>query len=197
MTSNTVSRYSDKDLLEFQQLLESRLEKANTQLTNISQSLADAAESKGREGDWMDDSTSSTDIQMLEAMVNRQRKHIMDLTNALQRVKNKSYGICVLTGTLIDKRRLLAVPTTTKSIAAKSEGSQAQKVERTERPKASPKKAARKVLTRIIRKPSITTSINEDLEIEEEDLRNLYVDDFDNAEDGVDLDGYSDEDIED
>ncbi len=194
MPSNTVTRYSDKDLLEFQQLIESKLEKANRQLANTTQSLEDAAESKDREGDWMDDSTSSTDIQMLEAMVHRQRKHIMDLTNALQRIKNKSYGICVITGALIDKRRLMAVPTTTKSIAAKLAGnSTQQQAAEPKSPKATPKNTARKVLTRVIRKPIITKPAEE--EIEEEDINDFYVDDLEDTA-GIDLDGYSEEDVD-
>lgn len=197
MNSTSVTRYSDQDLLEFQQLLEAKQAKAENQLASIEKSLADAAESKDREGDWMDDSTTSNDIQMLEAMVVRQRKHLLDLTNALQRIKNKSYGICVITGELIDKRRLLAVPTTTKCIAAKLVGNTSQRVAAIEKPKAAPKKEKRKVLSRIIRKPSaVVKSSEEDLEIEEEDLKDLYAADYEDAEEGIDLDGYSEEDLE-
>jgi RNA polymerase-binding transcription factor DksA len=70
-------------------------------------------------GDWVDDSSINNDVEMLNNMAIRQRVHIQDLQNALVRIKNKSYGICIITGELIDKRRLLAVPTTTKSMAAK------------------------------------------------------------------------------
>lgn len=195
-TMATVTRYSDKDLLEFQLLLESKLEKANNQLNRSSQSLADTAESKDREGDWMDDSTTSTDIQMLEAMVARQRKHILDLNNALQRIKNRSYGICVVTGKLIDKRRLLAVPTTTKCIAAKQNANQPSSSPEIKKPKTKPKNGARKVLTKIIRKPSVTKATEAIEDMDDEDVEDLYGVDYE-ATDDVDLDNYSEEDLED
>jgi RNA polymerase-binding transcription factor DksA len=41
------------------------------------------------------------------------------LENALIRIENKTYGICRATGDLIDKKRLMAVPHATLSMAAK------------------------------------------------------------------------------
>ncbi|MFZ1703765.1 MAG: TraR/DksA C4-type zinc finger protein, partial [Saprospiraceae bacterium] len=71
--------------------------------------------------DITDFSSIQTEIEMLNNMANHQRKYIQDLENALIRINNKSYGICVVTGELIDKKRLLAVPTTTKSVTAKTQ----------------------------------------------------------------------------
>jgi len=123
MTNQTSNRYSEVDLNEFKAHIDKKIEKTERQLNSLEERLTHAAESKDNEGDWMDDSSNSSDIEMLEVMANRQRKHLMDLQNALQRVYNKSYGICVITGELIDKRRLLAVPTTTKSLVAKMDNS--------------------------------------------------------------------------
>ena len=50
----------------------------------------------------------------------RQEKFIRDLENALIRVENKTYGICRVTGKLINKKRLLLVPHATLSIEAKN-----------------------------------------------------------------------------
>ena len=49
----------------------------------------------------------------------RQEKFIRDLKNALLRIENKTYGICRVTGNLIQKERLKLVPHATLSIEAK------------------------------------------------------------------------------
>ena len=115
----------------------------------------------------MDDSSTASELDMLYNMANRQRKYIQDLDSALIRIKNKTYGICTVTGELIDKKRLLAVPTTTKSMNAKlSEskpsggGAPASKQavpdednDGEEKPKETAPRTP-KVITKVIRKPS-------------------------------------------
>lgn len=121
--STALVRYSDEELTEFQALVEGKLVEARLQLNLLQEQILDIAENNGDEhgGDWMDDSSTNNDVEMLNNMAIRQRKYIQDLENALIRISNKTYGICSLTGNLIDKRRLMAVPTTTKSVAAKQE----------------------------------------------------------------------------
>ena len=53
-------------------------------------------------------------------LAGRQEKFIRDLKHALIRIENKTYGICRVTGKLIDKERLKAVPHATLSIEAKN-----------------------------------------------------------------------------
>ena len=55
----------------------------------------------------------------LSQLAARQQKYITNLENALVRIKNGTYGICSVTGKLISKERLIAVPHTTQSIEAK------------------------------------------------------------------------------
>jgi RNA polymerase-binding transcription factor DksA len=50
----------------------------------------------------------------------RQEKFIRDLRNALIRIENKTYGVCRVTGNLINKKRLFLVPHATLSIEAKN-----------------------------------------------------------------------------
>ena len=80
--------------------------------------LIELAES-GKDENSLDNTTFEAQINHLVAYKERSEKHLSDIEKALYRIKNKSYGICVVTGKLIDKNRLLAVPTTTKSIEAK------------------------------------------------------------------------------
>ena len=106
----------------------------------------------------MDDSSINNDVEKLNNMAIRQRMYIHDLENALIRIRNKTYGIYAITGELIDRKRLMAVPTTTKSLAAKTGNSpEVEKEKRREerRPKsAPPSKGQPKVITKIIRKPT-------------------------------------------
>lgn len=119
---NVTSRYSDEDLKEFKAIIDSKLEKAVNQYNSLKEQLKDITENNTDDfaKDITDFSTIQTEVEMLNNMVNHQRKYIKDLENALIRINNKSYGICVVTGELIDKKRLIAVPTTTKSIVAKT-----------------------------------------------------------------------------
>jgi RNA polymerase-binding transcription factor DksA len=121
MDNNPILRYSDAELDEFREIIETKLHRASKHLTELQEQIVEITENTSDEhgGDWVDDSSINNDVEMLNNMAIRQRVHIQDLQNALVRIKNKSYGICIITGELIDKRRLLAVPTTTKSMAAK------------------------------------------------------------------------------
>ena len=121
MDNNPILRYSDAELDEFREIIETKLRRATKHLTELQEQIVEITENTSDEhgGDWVDDSSINNDVEMLNNMAIRQRVHIQDLQNAFVRIKNKSYGICIVTGELIDKRRLLAVPTTTKSMAAK------------------------------------------------------------------------------
>ena len=116
-------RYSDADLQVFETLLTEKLNKAYEQVESLQVQLIEMEESiEDSSGmHYMNDGNYSEQIEFLNGMVHRQRKHISDLENAIMRVKNKTYGRCVVTGQLIDKKRLMAVPTTTKSIVAKTQ----------------------------------------------------------------------------
>lgn len=165
MEHNEVVRYSDTELEEFRVLIESKLEKAEKHLAELQEQILEITENTSDEhgGDWVDDSSINNDVEMLNNMAIRQRMHIQDLDNALVRIKNKTYGICSISGQLIDKRRLLAVPTTTKSLAAKVAEQTAPPVEKKEKPdfpmpeerkpvekeKATPQK---RIITTVIRK---------------------------------------------
>jgi RNA polymerase-binding transcription factor DksA len=63
-----------------------------------------------------EDSSSVSQMELLNEQVLRKRDAVQALQNAMLRIKNKVYGVCSVTGKLIDKQRLLAVPTTTKSV---------------------------------------------------------------------------------
>lgn len=122
MTHEPKVRYSDEDLLEFKQIIDKKLEKALEEL-EFTQKQIDELNENGfnqQGGDWYDDSSAHTDLEMQQRMAARQQRHIQDLRNALLRIQNKTYGICTVTGQLIDKNRLRLVPHATKSIDGKN-----------------------------------------------------------------------------
>jgi RNA polymerase-binding transcription factor DksA len=117
------TRYSDSELAEFRALIVQKVSDAKSELTNL-QTLLNNSDNHGT-----DDTASS--FKMLEdgsdtlakeeagQLAARQRKFIEQLENALVRIENKTYGVCRVTGKLIPKERLRAVPHTTQSIEAK------------------------------------------------------------------------------
>ena len=118
------NRYSDKDLEEFRALIEEKIEKANEDLNLLKSSYMN----NGNNGT---DDTSPTfkafeegsETMSKEAntqLALRQEKFIRDLKNALMRIENKTYGVCRVTGKLIQKQRLILVPHATLSIEAKN-----------------------------------------------------------------------------
>ena len=118
------NRYSDKDLEEFRTLIEEKIEKANEDLSLLKSSYMN----NGNNGT---DDTSPTfkafeegsETMSKEAntqLALRQEKFIRDLKNALTRIENKTYGVCRVTGKLIQKQRLILVPHATLSIEAKN-----------------------------------------------------------------------------
>jgi RNA polymerase-binding transcription factor DksA len=117
------TRYSDEELEEFEALIDEKLENAKKQLDfylNQLQEMADNPDSKIK---GLDDGIGSLESERVNQLAGRQRKYIQHLENAKIRIKNKVYGICRVTGKLISKERLKAVPHATLSIEAK----QAQK----------------------------------------------------------------------
>lgn len=122
MSHDLKVRYSDEDLQEFKVLIEDKLAKAQEELDFTQQQIAELNENGFNQqgGDWYDDSTAHTDLELLQRMAQRQQRHIQDLRNALLRIQNKTYGVCIVTGQLIDKQRLRLVPHATKSIDGKN-----------------------------------------------------------------------------
>lgn len=159
MPSAGTARYSDQELEEFRVLIENKLDHAKEQLRNLQEQILDITENTGDEhgGDWVDDSSTNSEVELLNTMAIRQRKFITDLENALIRIRNKTYGICVISGELIDKRRLMAVPTTTKSLSAKTEQNKEEESKTTTRLNQNPyvkkdPKAPKKIITKVIKK---------------------------------------------
>lgn len=116
-------RYSDNELTEFKELIQRKLEAAKKELTYLQGLITRKDEMGGDEGDnrymTMEDGSLSMEREQLSQMASRQITFIDHLEKAVMRIENKTYGICRVTGRLIDKARLRAVPHATLSIEAK------------------------------------------------------------------------------
>jgi RNA polymerase-binding transcription factor DksA len=121
-SSGPTMRYSDNDLTEFKEIIQKKLDAAKKELTYL-QGLITRKEEGGDmdEGRYMtmEDGSVSMEREQLSQMASRQITFIDHLEKAMMRIENKTYGICRVTGKLIDKARLRAVPHATLSIEAK------------------------------------------------------------------------------
>lgn len=113
------NRYSDQELDEFRVIIEEKLHIAKEQLEFYEQQLEDLGENPDIKLRGLEDGTGTMESERLIDLAGRQKKHIQHLENALIRIKNKVYGVCRVTGKLISKERLRAVPHATLSIEAK------------------------------------------------------------------------------
>lgn len=122
MSQEPQVRYSDEELQEFKSLIDDKIAKAQEELDFTQRQISELNENGFNQqgGDWYDDSTAHADLELLQRMAARQQRHIQDLKNALLRIENKTYGICTVTGQLIDKNRLRLVPHATKSVDGKN-----------------------------------------------------------------------------
>lgn len=116
-------RYSDSELQEFKELILKKLEAAKKELNYLQGLITRKDELGGDESDnrymTMEDGSMSMEREQLSQMASRQITYIDHLEKALIRIENKTYGICRVTGKLIDKARLRAVPHATLSLEAK------------------------------------------------------------------------------
>ncbi|UEG50400.1 TraR/DksA C4-type zinc finger protein [Ferruginibacter lapsinanis] len=116
-------RYSDPELAEFKELILRKLEAAKKELSYLHGLITRKDEMGGDDTDnrymTMEDGSLSMEREQLSQMASRQITFIDHLEKAIMRIENKTYGICRVTGKLIDKARLRAVPHATLSIEAK------------------------------------------------------------------------------
>jgi RNA polymerase-binding transcription factor DksA len=113
-------RYSDDDLNVFKERILEKLSIAREELSDLTGSLASSSLNDG-DGNFktLEDGAATLEKESINQLAARQQKFIMQLEDALIRIENKTYGICKVTGKLIQKERLMAVPHTTMSMEAK------------------------------------------------------------------------------
>jgi len=119
-SSKNIIRYSDEELKEFKDLIEDKLKSAEKQLTYLIEEIESATANPEARFAGVGDGSTTQEKEYLNQMASRQRQYIRHLENANIRIENKVYGVCRVTGKLIQKDRLKAVPHATLSIEAKT-----------------------------------------------------------------------------
>ena len=117
------TRYSDSELKEFKVLIVDKLSDARIELINLNAAIISANENgtddTGASFKMLEDGSDTLAKEEAAQLAARQKKFIEQLEAALVRIENQTYGICRVTGKLIPKERLRAVPHTTQSMEAK------------------------------------------------------------------------------
>lgn len=122
-TADNRTRYSDKELLEFKELILEKLKEAQTDYDLLKQTLSNednhGTDDTSPSFKLLEDGSDVMSKEETAQLASRQEKYIVNLKNALVRIENKAYGICRVTGKLIPKERLRSVPHATMGIDAK------------------------------------------------------------------------------
>lgn len=124
MGADTNVRYSDKDLAEFKAILQEKIRKAEHDLELIKSAYMNdhnnGTDDTSPTFKAFEEGSETMSKEANSQLAIRQEKFIRDLKNALIRIENKTYGVCRVTGKLINKERLKLVPHATLSIEAKN-----------------------------------------------------------------------------
>ena len=116
-------RYSDEELAEFKVLVQEKLDKALAEYAQLRSTMRNGDNSDRDTAPMfknMEDGSETLSREELGLQASRLEKFIKGLRGALVRIENKTYGICRVTGKLIPKERLRAVPHATLSVEAKT-----------------------------------------------------------------------------
>ncbi len=120
---NVQVRYSDADLAEFKEIILKKIEKAQADLDLIKSAymndLNNGTDDTSPTFKAFEEGSETLSKEANSQLATRQEKFIRDLRNALVRIESKTYGICRVTGKLIEKERLKLVPHATMSMEAK------------------------------------------------------------------------------
>lgn len=124
MAADVNNRYSDADLAKFKALINEKIEKAKHDLELIKSAYMNdhnnGTDDTAPTFKAFDEGSEVMSKESNSQLAIRQEKFIRDLKNALIRIENKTYGVCRVTGKLINKKRLELVPHATLSIEAKN-----------------------------------------------------------------------------
>ena len=124
MSKNSKNKYTDKELEGFRKIINEKIEKAQNDLELIKSAYmndsTNGTEDTSPTFKSVEEGSETMSKEANTQLALRQEKFIRDLKNALVRIENKTYGICRVTGKLIQKERLKLVPHATLSIEAKT-----------------------------------------------------------------------------
>jgi DnaK suppressor protein len=123
MANEEKLRYSAEELKEFETIIQEKLADTNAELKYLRETLRkkndSGTDNTSGNSKVMEDGAETQEKESMNQLAVRQQKFATNLENALMRIKNGTYGICIESGKLISKERLRLVPHTQHSIEAK------------------------------------------------------------------------------
>ncbi|MEY4987221.1 MAG: TraR/DksA family transcriptional regulator [Aquirufa sp.] len=123
MATEEKNRYSAEELKEFEAIIQSKLAETNAELKYLREALSKkndpGTDDTSGNSKVMEDGADTQEKESMNQLAVRQQKFAKSLENALMRIKNGTYGVCIDSGKLISKERLRLVPHTQHSIEAK------------------------------------------------------------------------------
>lgn len=184
MKAQNVNRYSAEELAEFKVNIEKLSEEAKNKLRNYQIQIREIGEAMDEEGDPLDSSSNNSDLEYLANMANFQKNLLRELENALVRIDRGNYGVCVVSGRLIDKKRLAVMPTALRSVASQNLEDNLGSLTGNRAPMESKPKAAAKeekkepvIFERIIRKKPAPAAYKEEDDFDFEEEEDTYEND--------------------
>ncbi|AWN81481.1 MAG: TraR/DksA family transcriptional regulator [Candidatus Cardinium sp.] len=112
--------YSPEELKFFEKILLEKLDKAHYELQVLEKTLSRQEAGLESPGRLFEENAEVIETENIGQLAERQQKFIKQIESAIQRIKNGTYGICVLTGKAIGKERLKVVPHTMYAVDAKA-----------------------------------------------------------------------------
>jgi RNA polymerase-binding transcription factor DksA len=123
MATEEKNRYSAEELKEFEAIIQGKLAETNAELKYLRAALSKkndpGTDDTSGNSKVMEDGAETQEKESMNQLAVRQQKFAKSLENALMRIKNGTYGVCIDSGKLISKERLRLVPHTQHSIEAK------------------------------------------------------------------------------
>ena len=123
MATEEKNRYSTEELKEFEAIIQSKLAETNAELKYLRAALSKkndpGTDDTSGNSKVMEDGAETQEKESMNQLAVRQQKFAKSLENALMRIKNGTYGVCIESGKLISKESLRLVPHTQHSIEAK------------------------------------------------------------------------------
>lgn len=121
MLDKATGYLTEAELSDFKKVIEEKIEQAKHQFNFYQEQVFDFTDMmEDEQSEWGDESLIQKDISLLAELAQQQIKRIEKLEAAKRRVRRGTFGICELTGELMDKKRLLADPGMTNSLEEES-----------------------------------------------------------------------------
>lgn len=114
--SATKKNYTQKELKQFETKIDEMIEKTKEEISYAESQIKEVTEMDENVTSFGDEGNAQSEISMLSKQLEREQEQLTKLLNAKLRIENGTYGICSVSGNLIDKKRLEAIPYTTKCV---------------------------------------------------------------------------------